>query len=160
MRWCHCPFPTCGNLLICPPVQQPTAELPTGLDSESEPQTFRFATGAISFDLPLNAATMCGLVRTLLQSDASARVVDLPSTIPLELVVEIVEYLRHHDGQPVHLLPKPLKNPRLQELVSAWDWALLCRIEALSSRALYDLLQATNYLDLGSLFDLCCARYI
>ena len=74
------------------------------------------------------------------------------SSKPLKYIIDFLEY-RHKNGK-MNEIEKPLSKD-LSTIVSSWDYEF---IKKLDQEALFEVLLAANYLDIGELLDLSCAQ--
>ena len=68
---------------------------------------------------------------------------------------KIIEYLKHYETEKPKEIPKPLPSNDLKSLISEWDYNF---ISPLSLEECIDLVNASNFLDVGDLVNLACAR--
>ena len=97
------------------------------------------------------AASMSTLVKVmLLDSDET----DLPLLgVGSRALEKIVMYMKHHVGPPP-TIDKPLKSANMAEAVPQWD-ANFIDVE---HDMLFELILASNYMDIQPLLDLSCAK--
>ncbi|EWC86595.1 hypothetical protein PFNF54_04611 [Plasmodium falciparum NF54] len=80
-------------------------------------------------------------------------------TIPLPniktpILKKIIEYMEYHINNPADEIPKPLITSNLQDVVSSWDFDFVNT----DKETLYELIEASNYLDIKPLLDLTCGK--
>ncbi|CRG94028.1 suppressor of kinetochore protein 1, putative [Plasmodium gallinaceum] len=80
-------------------------------------------------------------------------------TIPLpniktQILKKIIEYMEYHIQNPADEIPKPLSTSNLQDVVSSWDYDFVNT----DKETLYELIEASNYLDIKPLLDLTCGK--
>ncbi|EAA18927.1 skp1 [Plasmodium yoelii yoelii] len=94
-------------------------------------------------------------------------------TIPLpniktQILKKIIEYMEYHIHNPPDEIPKPLITSNLQDViislkkikiitsivVSVWDYDFVNT----DKETLYELIEASNYLDIKPLLDLTCGK--
>lgn len=96
------------------------------------------------------------LIRTLLEG-----CIEEDTEIPLpnvdhEILVEIVNYLHHYQIDPMKPLERPLPMKDFSEIVSPWYYAFINSFEGIGH--LYELIKATDYMDIPCIHELACAR--
>ena len=68
----------------------------------------------------------------------------------------IISYMVHHEGQKQELLPKPLQETDFKKVCQdPWDATF---ITGFNTQDLYDIILASNYLDIQCLLHLGCAQ--
>jgi len=109
------------------------------------------------FTLPKKYACISKLVLTSLETDAEASTVPIPGVKAKDLQ-SIVEYMVHHSGTEPAIIPKPLASKNMKDVTKdPWDAAFIDRLGE-NRQQLYDLILASNYIDLRSLLHLGCAK--
>ena len=129
-------------------------------DSADEAQTpFELLTeSGEAFTVSLAAAKQSRIIRTAVAGDADARSFQCDRTVRAESLRLIVAYLTHHaNGNEARPIPKPLKNSKIQDVLSAWDYEFILPLLVGNCKQLLDLMLAANYLDISPLFEMCCA---
>ena len=71
---------------------------------------------------------------------------------PLE---KIFEYLKHYANEEPKVIPKPLPNNDLKQVLNEWDYDY---ITSLSLEETIDLINAANYMNIKELVELSSAR--
>lgn len=109
------------------------------------------------FMVSLEAAKMSLLFRDILgDSEGKQTIIPVPDTSAeaLELVLEYMEYHVNHPAKP---LERPLKCP-IEDLVDKWDNEFLFRKlhPENGHAALFEVMQAANFLNVSDLLDLTC----
>eukprot|EP00796_Vickermania_ingenoplastis_P002493 gene2493-1553_t len=110
------------------------------------------------FKVSLEAAKMSLLFRDILgDAEGKENIIPVPDTSSetLELVLEYMEYHVKHPAKP---LERPLRS-RIDELVDEWDQKFL--FDKLQTKdnghaALFEVMQAANFLNINDLLDLTC----
>lgn len=100
-----------------------------------------------------SAVVLSNVIKTMIEYDTKEREIPL-STLNDEVLDKIVEFMEYHENIKFTEVEKPIKSTNIRELVSDWD-ADFINIDKIM---LFDLLQASNYLDIKELLDLCCAK--
>ena len=87
------------------------------------------------------------------------------STVKLDRVPNlaleaIIDYLKHRKGQPGQACVAPLKSQHMRDnCADPWDAAFIDNIELnLGRQALFDIITASNYLDISCLLKLSTAK--
>ena len=81
--------------------------------------------------------------------------IDVPKVSKLDIDL-IAEYLDYHCYMAPRPITKPLSSERIEDAVEyPWDAEFVNRLEECT---LIDLANASNYLDVACVFDLCCAK--
>ena len=68
---------------------------------------------------------------------------------------KIIEYLKFHETEKPKVIPKPLPNNDLKSILSEWDYNFT---KNLSIAEAIDLINASNFLDIGDLTSLISAK--
>ncbi|VEV57553.1 suppressor of kinetochore protein 1, putative [Plasmodium vinckei vinckei] len=79
--------------------------------------------------------------------------IPLPN-IKTQILKKIIEYMEYHIHNPPDEIPKPLITSNLQDVVSVWDYDFVNT----DKETLYELIEASNYLDIKPLLDLTCGK--
>lgn len=74
-----------------------------------------------------------------------------------DIVEAIVSFLIHHNGVAPPDISKPLISSNMNDVTTEWCASFLVKY-AKKKSFLYDLVNASNYLDIQSLLHLCCAK--
>ena len=104
------------------------------------------------------SASGSNLLKTLIEEygEESTKKITIPE-IKGELLLMIVKYLEHLKDNPFHEIPKPLKNYDLKEYISEWEFEFLTQFDD-KIYNLFELINASDYLDIRSLLELACAK--
>ena len=62
----------------------------------------------------------------------------------------------HDENGPMADIEKPLKSPKMEEVVSQWDASFV----DIEQEMLFELILAANYMDIKPLLDLTCAKVL
>jgi len=109
-----------------------------------------------SFEVDKRSAFISQLIRTSLESDTSARQLEL--TLSGRVLRGVVEYMQHHNGVEPPVVEKPLRSKVMKDVCrDPWDAEWIDRI-GVDRQYLYDLILAANYLHIHSLLHLACAK--
>ena len=79
--------------------------------------------------------------------------INLPE-INYNTLQKIVQYLIHYKEKEPQQIPKPLSSNNLSNVIDEWD---INFIKNMDMNSIYDLINASNYLEIPSLLDLSCA---
>lgn len=109
------------------------------------------------FEISAKAAEMSGLVRTMLEENEEACPVVPLGQLSSWALEKVVEFLKHHENDPMKPIPRPIPTNILAEMVGEWD-AEFMNYENDQAK-LVDLILAANYLDIPPLLELGLARY-
>jgi len=110
-----------------------------------------------SFDVDRKNAFISTLVKTGLDTDASATEVPIPG-VKSEILEEVIKYMNHHKGTEPPIIEKPLRSKVMKDVCKdSWDAEFIDKIGD-NRQQLYDLILAANYMDIKSLLHLGCAK--
>lgn len=108
------------------------------------------------FDVSRETAVMSALVCSMLEDNDHTTTVEIPlPNVHSKILEMIVRFCVHHVIHPMQAISKPLKGTTMKDLVSEWDAEF---IDNLSQTDLFELVKAANYMDIGCLLDLSCAK--
>ena len=106
-------------------------------------------------EIDRESAKKSGLLNGLISSpNQPQEPIQLPD-IKYDVLKKIVDYLTHYKDKVPKDIPKPMPSANLNEVVDEWDVNFINSFEIDN---VFDLINASNYLDIGSLFDLSCAK--
>jgi len=109
------------------------------------------------FEVSKKSAFISNLVKTSLDTDASATEVPIPG-VTSNILQLVVEYMNHHNGTEPPIIEKPLRSKIMKDVCKdAWDATFIDGIGE-DRQKLYDLILAANYLDIKGLLHLGCAK--
>lgn len=109
------------------------------------------------FEVDRKDAAISGMVKKVLEQDADASEVPLPS-VQGSVLAQVVEFMKHHKGGDMDPPEKPLRSKKMKDVVKdQWDADFIDRIGE-NLRDLYDIVLAANYLDIRGLLHLGCAK--
>ena len=80
--------------------------------------------------------------------------IQLPD-IKYDILKKVVEYLTYYKDKTPKDIPKPMPSSNLNEVIDEWDVNFINSIELDN---VFDLINASNYMDIASLLDLSCAK--
>ncbi|SCO67953.1 suppressor of kinetochore protein 1, putative [Plasmodium vivax] len=99
-------------------------------------------------------ASMSTVILNILEvMTAEEDTIPLPN-IKTPILKKIIEYMEYHINNPAEEIPKPLITSNLQDVVSSWDYDFVNT----DKETLYELIEASNYLDIKPLLDLTCGK--
>lgn len=130
-----------------------------GLDEETDPSGSikLVAKDKLEFTIEKKLIYISNLIRTTLQMDPTAVEIPVPG-VKSEILALIVQYCQHHKGIQPPIIPKPLRHKEMKLVCSdIWDANFIDKVGDKRSH-LYDLILASNYLDINSLVHLGCAK--
>ncbi|SOV81590.1 suppressor of kinetochore protein 1, putative [Plasmodium sp. gorilla clade G3] len=106
------------------------------------------------FIVDKNTASMSTVIMNILEVMTSEEdTIPLPN-IKTPILKKIIEYMEYHINNPADEIPKPLITSNLQDVVSSWDFDFVNT----DKETLYELIEASNYLDIKPLLDLTCGK--
>jgi len=109
------------------------------------------------YEVSKKAAFISNLVKTSLDTDASATEVPIPG-VASNILQLVVEYMNHHNGTEPPIIEKPLRSKIMKDVCKdGWDATFIDNIGE-DRQKLYDLILAANYLDIKGLLHLGCAK--
>lgn len=100
-------------------------------------------------------AVMSVLVKEMLSDveDESDNEIPLPN-VKKDILNLVLDFCRHHANDPMPEIEKPLKSSNMSEVVSEWD----AKFIDVEQSVLFELILASNFMDIKSLLDLACAK--
>ena len=108
-----------------------------------------------SFEITAKAASMCKLVKSIVEGDKDAKEIPIKK-VTGEVLELIVEYLQHHDGKVPAEIAKPIRSVKMEKIVEdKWDAEF---INKLSKKMIFQVILGANYMDVPSLLHLGCAK--
>lgn len=102
------------------------------------------------------AAKLSELLRTVIENSREDNVIPLRN-ISMFVMTKIAEYLKHYEHSDINKIPiieKPIRSTNIKDIVSEWDAEYI----NVKDDMLFDLISASNYLDIKPLLDLSCAK--
>jgi S-phase kinase-associated protein 1 len=104
-------------------------------------------------EVPRKIALMSQLAKTVIEGDTDEKEIPFP-TVKTETLKRVIEYMTHYADSPPKEIEKPLKTPNLADAVTPWDNEFV----NVDKNTLYDLITASNYMDVKPLLELACAK--
>jgi len=105
-----------------------------------------------SFEAPLEELRLSKLIDTMCEED-EVSLIPLPN-VPSKYLKKIIEFCVHYDKEPLSPIEKPLKSNDLTKIIPIWYSEFI----DMPQDELFDLILATNYMDIKELLDLSCAK--
>ena len=106
------------------------------------------------FKISEKAAIRSKLIQGILTDYEKGEDLPLPE-VKSETLETIIKYLEHYINEEPKDPPKPLKDGDLSKVLDKWDYEFISKI---SLENTIDLVNAANYMDIGSLLQLSCCR--
>jgi S-phase kinase-associated protein 1 len=136
------------------PATSVVEDVSMSLDNTEEEQMLKLiSSDGKAFELPKNVALQSVLVKTMSEGDKEAQDIPLPNVNSIVLD-KVVQYLMHHVNNPAREIEKPLKSSDMKQVVSTWD----AEFVDVDQTLLFEIIVASNYMDIKPLLDLCCAK--
>ena len=108
-----------------------------------------------SFPADLRLKDLSVLVRNITEDASVHEAIPLVS-VPSKALTKVLAFCDHHQYAPAVNIKRPIPDDRMEDVVDdQWDAEF---INACDEEALVELTLASNYLDMKSLLDLCCAK--
>jgi len=129
-----------------------------GLDDDVPAGTLKIVSkDKKEYDVERKNAVISTLIKTALDTDATATEVPVPG-VASAILAEVVTYMNHHKGVEPPIIEKPLRSKVMKDVCKdPFDADFIDRIGE-NRQALYDLILAANYMDIKSLLHLGCAK--
>ena len=107
----------------------------------------------IPFNVPIQVATVSNLVESM---DPAEHLADPIPMLDVDgaTLEKVFEFCEHFLVEPMPEIPKPIPSNDLSTLVPRWYHEYL----NIDHEALFRLANAANYMDIGPLLDLVCAK--
>lgn len=107
-----------------------------------------------SFTISFKAASRSKLVKDMC-TDYEDQVEFPMRNIHSSSLSKIIEYLEHYQDSEPKEIPKPLKDSQIETILDEWD---LTYINSLSKEEAFNIVNATNLMDISSLNQLCACK--
>lgn len=111
------------------------------------------ASNGISFLVGREECEMSGLLQKMMENDKEATSFSLEN-MKSQTLSKIILYMQYHSANPPSLIEKPIRSSRMEEIVDGWDAFFI----DVGDEELFDLILASNYMNIPSLLDLSCAK--
>ena len=102
------------------------------------------------------AAKLSEMLKTVIENSRENDVIPLRN-ISICVMTKIAEYLKHYEHSDINKIPlieKPIRSTNMKDIVSEWDAEYI----NVKDDMLFELISASNYLDIKPLLDLSCAK--
>jgi S-phase kinase-associated protein 1 len=108
------------------------------------------------FKVTRRVAALSNLCNTMLEGTEESEEINCPlPNVKSEILVKVIDFLKHHVDSPMVDIDKPLKSANMAEVV-ADDWD--AKYTDQPQDIIFELILASNYMDIKSLLDLTCAK--
>ena len=107
----------------------------------------------IKYELTRKELSLSMMITTAIDNDNNEK--ELIVQVPSKTLSKIVEWLKYHNGGIIEAIAKPVCCDDISNIVSEWDTKF---IKGLTKREFIDITNYSNYLDIKSLLDICCAQ--
>ena len=111
------------------------------------------SSSGISFLIGKRECEMSGLLQNMMENDKEATSFFLENIKP-QTLSKIVLYLKYRFVNPPSPIEKPLRSNKMEDIVDGWDAFFI----DVGDEELFDLILASNYMNIPSLLDLSCAK--
>ena len=111
------------------------------------------SSSGISFLIGKRECEMSGLLQNMMENDKEATSFFLENIKP-QTLSKIVLYLKYRFVNPPSPIEKPLRSNKMEDIVDGWDAFFI----DVGDEELFDLILASNYMNIPSLIDLSCAK--
>ena len=91
------------------------------------------------------------LIEGIIEDYQDNKIIPLPD-VDGKILEKIIEYLNHYENSEPKIIKKPLKNYKMKEAFEKWDYDY---INNMNIEDIINLLNASNYMDIDSLVQLC-----
>lgn len=102
------------------------------------------------------------LIKDILEDgdDQSDEITTIPiPNVDYNTMMEIIEYLKYVEHNEPLEIPKPIpKSHKIKDFVNDFECEFIEKYSATNMEGLVNLCLSSNYLDIKSLLDLCCAK--
>jgi S-phase kinase-associated protein 1 len=106
------------------------------------------------FKIAEKAAVRSKLIQGILTDYEKGEDLPLPE-VNSETLETVIKYLEHYVNDEPKEIPKPLKDGDLSKILEPWDYEYISKVSLENS---IKLVNAANYMDIGSLLQLSCCR--
>ena len=81
---------------------------------------------------------------------------DIPLDLPSSVVKLVVEFLHHHETNPMCKIDLPISTNNLAEIVSEWDAKFMDKLPVKDLKLVFG---AANYMEIKDLLSLCACKF-
>jgi S-phase kinase-associated protein 1 len=102
------------------------------------------------------SAKLSDMLRTVIENSREDDVIPLRN-ISVSVMNKICEYFKHYencDFEKFQEIEKPIRSTNMRDIVNEWDAEFI----NVKDDMLFELISASNYLDIKPLLDLSCAK--
>lgn len=103
------------------------------------------------FSISEKAVKRSKLIEGIIEDYQDNKIIPLPD-VDGKILEKIIEYLNHYENSEPKIIKKPLKNYKMKEAFEKWDYDY---INNMNIEDIINLLNASNYMDIDSLVQLC-----
>lgn len=103
------------------------------------------------FSISEKAVKRSKLIEGIIEDYQDNKIIPLPD-VDGKILEKIIEYLNHYENSEPKIIKKPLKNYKMNEAFEKWDYDY---INNMNIEDIINLLNASNYMDIDSLVQLC-----
>ena len=103
------------------------------------------------FSISEKAVKRSKLIEGIIEDYQDNKIIPLPD-VDGKILEKIIEYLNHYENSEPKKIQKPLKNYKMEEAFEKWDYDY---INNMNIEDIINLLNASNYMDIDSLVQLC-----
>ena len=103
------------------------------------------------FSISEKAVKRSKLIEGIIEDYQDNKIIPLPD-VDGKILEKIIEYLNHYENSEPKIIKKPLKNYKMNEAFEKWDYDY---INNMNIEDIINLLNASNYIDIDSLVQLC-----
>lgn len=128
-----------------------------GLDDDSDLKVTLVSKEGTKFTMARKIALQSQLVKNAVDNEPDEDTHELVlKHIEADIVKRVVQWLTHHDGNPMKVLEKPLRSNDLKDLVDEFDATFADADD--NQHTVFKLLLAANYMDIKDLLSLMCGK--
>ena len=103
------------------------------------------------FSISEKAVKRSKLIEGIIEDYQDNKIIPLPD-VDGKILEKIIEYLNHYENSEPKIIKKPLNNYKMKEAFEKWDYDY---INNMNIEDIINLLNASNYMDIDSLVQLC-----
>ena len=116
----------------------------------------------VEYNVVKNYLTISNFLNNALELDTEDNKINVD--IKSSILTNIITYIEYHKGIPGKIPEQPLRSKNLKDVIDEWDADFINNIsgkedtDPVKRQALYDLINACNYLDMKCLLHIGCAK--
>ena len=103
------------------------------------------------FSISEKAVKRSKLIEGIIEDYQDNKIIQL-TDVDGKILEKIIEYLNHYENSEPKIIKKPLNNYKMKEAFEKWDYDY---INNMNIEDIINLLNASNYMDIDSLVQLC-----